>query len=282
MEAAAAGIYRVINANMAHGVREITVKRGLDPRDLPLVVAGGAGALHACMIAREMEMSSVVVPPTASTLCAMGMLLSDLQHDFSRAYVAPLDRVDFARLGAMADAMAAEGFRQLAREGIPEERAKRQVSLDLRYLKQYHEVTVGVPAGVLARGDAAALARAFHALHNRLYGYDLAAEGTGLELITVRVRTVGRVPKPRIPRIPAGRGDPSSALKGRRRVFIPERGRFARVPVYDGHLLRAGNRIAGAALIERTDTAILVTADYGAVIDRRGSCLIRRKGGTHV
>jgi N-methylhydantoinase A len=80
VEEAAAGMYRVINANMAHGVREITVKRGVDPREFPMVVAGGAGALHACMIAHELEIPRLLVPLTASTLCATGMLLCDLRH----------------------------------------------------------------------------------------------------------------------------------------------------------------------------------------------------------
>jgi N-methylhydantoinase A len=265
---AAAGMYRVINTNMAHGVREITVERGVDPREFPLVIAGGAGALHACMIADELEIPSLVVPATASVLCAAGMLLSDLQHDFVRTYITPLTELDRGRLEALVAEMVAEGNAQLGREGVADEHITHQVALDLRYLKQYHEVTLPVPRDA----DVAAIAGAFHGEHNRLYGYDLEAEGTDLELINVRVRSVGAVEKPTFPEIAAGGRDPAAARKGRRRAYLPEERRFDEIDVYDGHRLQAGNEIAGPALVERTDTTIFISGGYTARIDGHGSC----------
>jgi N-methylhydantoinase A len=276
LEEAAAGMYRVINANMAHGVREITIKRGLDPREFPMVVAGGAGAIHACMIADELEMPTLLVPGAASTLCAAGMLLSDLQHDFVRTCITALSGLDPARLKELVQEMTAEGLRQLRREGIDEARSSCTVALDLRYLKQYHEVTLPVPLAAVENADLASVARAFHAEHNRLYGYDLGEEGTPLELINVRVRTIGHVEPVALPRLAAGTGDPEHAAKRQRRAFVPERAAFAELPVYDGHKLLAGDTIPGPALIERVDTTILVTASYGATIDAHGSCLIER------
>ncbi|MCC6751838.1 MAG: hydantoinase/oxoprolinase family protein [Deltaproteobacteria bacterium] len=275
VETAAAGMYRVISTNMAHGIRQITVRRGLDPREFPLVIGGGAGPLHACPIALELEIPTVVVPPTASILCATGMLLSDLGHDFVRSCVGPLAALPPARLEGVVQELVAEGRAELAKEGVSDERAEVQVALDLRYLRQYHEVTVPVAREAIARGDYAALARAFHAEHNRLYGYDLAGEGTPLELINVRVRALGRTEKPELPRREAGGPDPSRALKGRRRAFVFDADRFEELPVYDGHLLLAGARVAGPALIERTDTTIFVSARYAAELDERGSCLLR-------
>ncbi|MFV1959805.1 MAG: hydantoinase/oxoprolinase family protein [Planctomycetota bacterium] len=134
VEEAAAGMYRVINANMAHGVREITVKRGLDPREFPLVVAGGAGPLHACMIASELGIPTLLVPPTSSVLCAAGMLLTDLQHDFVRTYITRLGDLDFARLETLVEAMRGEGARELEAEGVPPERVGHEAALDLRYV----------------------------------------------------------------------------------------------------------------------------------------------------
>ena len=279
VEEAAAWMYRVINANMAHGVREVTVKRGLDPREFPLVVAGGAGALHACMIARELEIPTLIVPPTASILCAAGMLLSDLQHDFVRSCVGPLAGIEWARLLGLVDGMTDEGRRQLRREGIPEERTSHHALLDLRYLSQYHEVTVPVPREALDRKDLEAIGAAFHARHNQLFGYDLSEEGTGLELINVRVRSVGRTTKPELPRLPAGGEDPGAALKGRRRAFVPERGVFEEVPVYDGLLLRPGNAFPGPALVEKPDTTIFVSSGFDAEVDVLGSCVLRSRGG---
>jgi len=154
---------------------------------------------------------------------------------------------------------------------------RHEVALDLRYLKQYHEVTLPVPPEAVERGDAAGIAAAFHVEHNRLYGYDLASEGTDLELINVRVRSLGLTDRPPVPRIDEGGADPSAALKGRRRAYQPERMRFDEVPVYDAPRLKASNVIPGPALVERTDTTIVVTSGFTATVDRHGSCVLERK-----
>ncbi len=272
VDRAAAGMYRVINANMAHGVREITVKRGLDPREFPMVVAGGAGALHACAIARELDIPTLLVPPTASTLCATGMLLCDLQHDAVRSCVGALEGFSAAHLAGLVDEMAGQGEAELLSEGAAE--SEHQVSLDLRYLKQYHEVTVEVDRGALERGDHAAVAERFHAAHDRLYGYDLADQGTGLELINVRVRSIGRTERPALPVLEAASAPVTSALKGERRAYVPLRDAFERVPVYDGHALRPGHSLAGPALVERVDTTFFVAAAAKAQVDPRGSLVV--------
>jgi len=278
VEDAAAGMYRVINVNMAHGVREITVKRGLDPREFPMVVAGGAGALHACMIARELEIPTLLVPAMSSVLCAVGMLLSDLQHDHVRTQIARFSDLDYARLRTIVDEMATTGRQQLSDEGIPGDRHVFEVGLDLRYLKQYHEVTLPVERAWIDDGNGAAIRAAFHAEHNRLYGYDLGAEQTDLELINVRVRCLGIADKPELPSREAGDPDADHARKGSRRAYVPERKAFEEVAVFDGHRLRAGNRITGPALIERADTTIFVSADFSATVDGLGSCDLRWTG----
>jgi len=273
-EEAAAGMYRVINTNMAHGVREITIKRGLDPREFPMVIAGGAGALHACAIASELDIPTVVVPQVASILCASGMLLTDLQHDHVQSYVAPLAEVSAEALDAIASRMEDHGHEQLRNEGIEDARISHQVSLDLRYLKQYHEVTVPVDRGAVRTGDWQAVAGGFHAAHDRLFGYELSEEGTAVELINVRVRSTGRVDTPPLPRV--GEAPPGSApeRKGARRAFVPEKQAFEEVPVFDGHTLRAGNRIPGPALIDRTDTTIFLSGAFSARVDAHGTCVL--------
>ena len=276
---AAAGMYRVINANMAHGVRDITVKRGLDPREFPLVVAGGAGALHACMIAEELEMPVVLVPATASVLCATGMLMSDLQHDFVRSYVCPMRGLDVARVVGMVAEMVQEGTEQLRAEGVAgDEEITHQVALDLRYLKQYHEVTLAVAREAVEGGQLEEIRAAFHREHNRLYGYDLADQPTDLELINVRVRSIGATAKPRLPRVASGGADAEHARRGERRAFCPESGQFAQVPVYDGHALLAENTITGPALIDRVDTTIFVSESFVVTLDELGTCVLRRRG----
>jgi len=278
VEEAAAGMYRVICNNMAQGVREVTIKRGFDPREFPLIAAGGAGPIHSCLICSELEIPLQIVPRESSVLCAFGMLLSDLKHDFVRTFVARLESLDWARLAALVDDMTAEGARLLGEEGVPEGRRGSEVTLDCRYIKQYHEVSFKVPDGAIRRHDAKAIAQAFHAEHERLFGYSLAEEGTPVEIINVRVQAIGATARPEPRAEPWGGTDAAHALKGRRSMYVPERKAFEPVPVYDGHALRHGNRITGPAMIEEVTTAVFVSAGYDCAVDALGSFVVYRKG----
>lgn len=278
VEEAAAGMYRVACNNMAQGVREVTIKRGFDPREFPIIPAGGAGPIHSCLICHELEIPLQVVPRESSVLCAFGMLMSELKHDFVRTFVARLESLDWARLGEIVDAMVADGAAQLADERIPEARRRYEIKFDCRYIRQYHEVSFVVPRALLDARDAAGIARAFHAEHNRLYGYSLEQENTPIEIINVRVQAVGATDKPAYRKEDWTGADASHALKGRRSVYIPETRAFAEVPVYDGHRMRFGNRIDGPAMIEQATTAIFVSASYDCVVDALGSFAVYLKG----
>ena len=278
VEEAAAGMYRVACNNMAQGVREVTIKRGFDPREFPFIPAGGAGPIHSCLICEELEIPLQIVPRESSVLCAFGMLMSELKHDFVRTFVSRLDALDWARLAEIIDGMAADGARQLDEERIPEARRRFEVKLDCRYVKQYHEVSFVVPHRLIQTGDAAEIAGAFHGEHNRLYGYSLEHENTPVEVINVRVQAIGVTDKP-VARHEAWAGDDAAhALKGRRAVHIPETKKFREVPVYDGHQLRHGNRVEGPAMIEQATTAIFVSASFDCVVDALGSFALFRKG----
>lgn len=278
IEDAAAGMYRVACNSMAQGVREVTIKRGFDPREFPLIPAGGAGPIHSCLICDELEIPLQIVPRESSVLCAFGMLMSELKHDFVRTFVSRLDAVDWARLDAAIDDMAAEGAAQLDAERIPPARRRFEIKFDCRYVKQYHEVSFAVAREHLERHDLAAIAAAFHAEHNRLYGYELAQEHTPVEVINVRVQAIGLTDKPQAHEKSWGGEDAGHARKGERPVYIPESRQFDTVPVYDGHRLRFGNRITGPAMIEQETTAIFVSAAYDCVIDALGSFALYRKG----
>ena len=271
VEEAAAGMYRVACTNMAQGVREVTIKRGFDPREFPMVVAGGAGPIHSCLICSELEIPFQIVPRESSILCAVGMLMSDLKHDFVRTFVAPLAGADFDRLSGIIAEMTAEGAAMLTEERIPEDRREFFVKFDCRYLKQYHEVSFVVPQALVDAGNADGIAEAFHTEHNRLYGYSLAEQQVPVEIINLRVQAVGRTEKPAHRAEPYAGRDPSAALKGRRAVYIPETNDFQEVPVYDGHNLHHGNRITGPAMIEEETTAIFVSAAFDCLCDRYGS-----------
>ncbi len=271
VEEAAAGMYDVINVSMAAAVREIAVNNGYDPRDFPLVTAGGAGPNHACMIALELGIPVILVPRESSIFCAAGMLRSDLKHDFVRTYPTRLDQMDPDRFRTLCREMREEGVRLLASEGIPEDRVDTHVVLDLRYLRQYHEVGVEIGWDDVLRADPAAIEALFHPEHDALYGYNLADKGTPVELINIRVTTVGRTEKPSLAPEPRAGEDPSGALKGKRPVYLPREKRFAEVDVFDGMELRHGNRIPGPAIIEQVNTTTFVTPEFSVVVDRLGT-----------
>jgi N-methylhydantoinase A len=278
IEQAAAGMYRVACNNMAQGVREVTIKRGFDPREFPLIPGGGAGPIHGCLICSELEIPLLIVPREASVLCAFGMLMCDLRHDFVRTFVARLHGMDWSRLETLVEAMSAEGSRALADERIPAARRRVELRLDCRYVKQYHEVSVPVPLDVVVQRDAAAVARAFHAEHLRLYGYALEAEGSPVEIINVRLQAIGATDRPTYRGDAGGDTDASVARKGRRSIYIAERDAFAEVPVYDGHRMHRGHRVAGPALIEQQTTAIVLSDGYDCVVDALGSFVLYAKG----
>jgi N-methylhydantoinase A len=270
IEDAAAGIARVVDGNMAHGLRAITVRQGHDPRDFPLVVAGGAGPLHACAIARELRIPHLVVPPDSSILCAAGMLMADLEHEDCRSLVGRLDRLG----PALSDAwrgMEASARARLRAEGVPAERIQVRPVLDLRYVKQYHEVRLEIhalePGGTF---DLDAVVERFHACHDALFGYSLRAErgrpAAPIEIINLRARAIG--PTDRVPLAVVPEGPLPDAVSTRRAWLD---GAWHTLPVYAGEALRAGNRIAGPALVERPTTTLLIAADFDAEVDPHGA-----------
>ncbi len=280
VEDAAAGMYRVACNNMAQAIREVTIKRGFDPREFALVTGGGAGPIHSCLISEELEMPMQLVPRESSVLCAFGMLMTDLKHDFVRTFVSRLDALDWAALTELVDAMIAEGDRQLDAERISADRREQRISFDCRYIKQYHEVSYTVPRADLAARDASVIASGFHAEHNRLYGYSLEEEGSPVEVINVRVQSIGRVSKPKYRKDAYAGADPSAAMKGTRSAYMPGTRQFIDVPVYDGHALRYGNQVTGPAIIEQQTTTIIVTESFDCIVDALGSFAIYRKGRT--
>ncbi len=277
MVEAAAGMYRVINVNMASGVREVSVKRGHDPREFPLVVAGGAGPVHACMIAQELEIPVMIIPKESSIFCAAGMLMSDLKHNFVRTYSTPLHGMDVEKFITLFYDMEKEATELLKSEHIPESAIQHIYSLDMRYVKQYHEVNVEITKETLAKGDLASIARSFHPEHNRLFGYSLEEEKTPIELINLRLLSVGRTVKPQFKQEAYDREDPKKALKKKRKVYLPVEEQYAEVPVYDGHKLRYGNKVEGPALIEQVNTTTFVTPEYNVLCDKYGSYTMYQK-----
>lgn len=278
VETAAAGMYRVVCNNMAQGVREVTIKRGFDPREFPMVVAGGAGPIHSCLICEELGIPFQIVPRESSILCAVGMLMGDLKHDFVRTFVSRLDAIDWKALNGLLSGMITEGTELLESEHIPDKRREFRIKFDCRYLKQYHEVSFEVPQANVDARDSAAIATAFHHEHNRLYGYSLEDEDVPVEIINVRVQAIGIADKPQLAAQERVAADASPALKGERSAYIPGEQAFRTIPVYDGHRLLHGQHIDGPAIIEEVTTAIFVGESFNCLVDKYGSFALYQKG----
>jgi N-methylhydantoinase A len=271
---AAAGMYRVMNVNMASAIREVSIERGHDPREVPLICAGGAAGTHAAMIAAELGIRRILVPREASVFCASGMLRTDLRHDDVRSYAAPFtpQGLDPARLGELLREMETDGDATLAAEGVPPDRRRFVYALDLRYVGQYHEVTVEeIPAAALKRLDLDGIERMFHRLHDRLYGYSLEEDGTAVELVNLRITALGITDKPERAPLPDAGPDAEHALKLWRRAFSLADGGYIDMPVYDGDALAPGNRFRGPALVETAVTTVYVPRGFGLDVDGYGT-----------
>ncbi len=280
---AAQGMFHVINVNMAAAIREISVQKGYDPREFPLICAGGAGPIHGAGIAAELGMGRIIVPRESSIFCASGMLRTDFKHDYVRSFARalPPTRAESRRIRALLCEMQAEAHASLKAEGIPGARRRLRASMDLRYLGQYHEVRVDVPQPALAdleRIDWTTIRALFYRRHDRLYGYSLREEGAVVELLNLRIAAIGVTAKPALERQSRRAPSCAQALKGRRPVYLPERKGFRNVPVYDGDCIGHGNRLAGPAIIESVNTTIVVPAGCVAEYDVLGNCRLDIRG----
>lgn len=274
---AAAGMYNIINVNMAAAVREVAVKEGSDPRDFPMVVAGGAGPNHSCMIAAELEIPLMIIPRESSIFCAAGMLMSDLKHDYVKSYITRLGQADQKQFLKHFAEMENEGRRVLISEGISEDKITAIYSLDLRYMGQYHEVKVEIPLADIKDCNWEKIADTFHPIHNRLYGYSLKEEKTPVELINLRLICIGKTEKPTFSLRDYAGENPEIAFKKERSVFIPGENVFKEIPVFDALKLEFGNQIKGPAILEQVNTTAFITPDYNVMVDKYGSYTVYDK-----
>ncbi|MBX9601011.1 MAG: hydantoinase/oxoprolinase family protein [Bryobacteraceae bacterium] len=244
---AAAGILRVANANMESAIRVVSVERGHDPRDFALVAFGGSGGLHACEIAGELGISTVIAPEHAGVLSALGMLAADKIRDYSAGCPG---QADFER-----------SFRILAKRARADLRgAILERSADLRYLGQSYEIRVPW------NRDHPALP--FHAAHQRAYGY--ATPEREVEVVTLRVRARIPVKKPEFRAcLTRTRAVP------RRRVYIG--GAWADIPVY-GRDAFGNRRRPGPALVLDYGSTVVVPPGWWAKLDAAGNLILVREG----
>ncbi len=271
--AAAAGIVEIANAHMIGAMRLVSVQRGYDPRQFVLVAFGGAGPLHANALARELGIPAVLVPPNPGIASAVGMLMTDLRHEFVTTRRVRLDALTPEALESLFADFLVEGSARLDRDGVPASDRQMLRSVDLRYHGQSFELSIAVPAGSLTVADVGRLRAEFDAAHERAYGY--AAPEDAVELVNVRLAAIGVTPRPRRAPLPPGGRDAAKALKGTREVWFAEIGGWRNTNVLDRAKLLSGNVIGGPAIVEEHDASTLVHPGWEATVDQHGNLVVR-------
>lgn len=268
---AAAGIYDVVNVSMAAGIREVTVRRGLDPRDFPVVVAGGAGPVHAASIAQELKIPMLVTPRESSIFCAAGMMVCDFKHDYVAGYKSDLRELDLEELSKIWTDLAKSGLETLQSEGLSDDKVTYRPSLDMRYRGQWYEINVAVDESMLHTPDRDVITDQFHKLHDELFGY-LSPE-MAVDVLNIRLTAVGETPKPSV-QTTIGAGADGGTYLGEREIWSVDERRMVSAAVYEGNRLPPGFHLSGPAIIELGTSTIVVPVAYDMSIDKQGSFVL--------
>ena len=272
LEETALGILRVACATMVKAIRSISVERGHNPAGFALFVYGGAGPLHAVDVARELEIGTIIVPPSPGILCADGALTSPLRNDFVRTLLGRLDEDGVAAANGAREELIVEADAWFETERIPDGQRLIEWTAELRYLGQNYEIQVPWAGQRFDRDSIAALTGAFHSAHEQQYGFASAAET--IQFVHLKVKAVGDLPSPPIPRLGPG---PEAAPAGARETVF-ERGRAGSSPVYRRDGLVPGQVIEGPAIVEQIDTTVIVFPGDRMTADAWGNLVITLGG----
>ena len=267
---AAAAIVEIVNSNMAEALRIVSVERGHDPREFALIAFGGAGPVHAAALAAELQIPEVIVPPVPGAFSALGLVASDLKRDYSRTLYADLSALDPAQVAKALIEMEAMASEWLTAVAIPLTRRALVRAADVRYRRQAYELTVPLAEGPIARASLDILADAFHEKHSRTYGHANPEEP--VQLVNLRLTAIGRLPSLALALPPAT----ALARRTMREVWFPEIGSTP-CPVHWRDGLRAGETLAGPAIVEAMDSTIVVPPGWIASVDGKGYIRLRRR-----
>jgi N-methylhydantoinase A len=266
----AAGICRIVELQMADVIRKVTVEKGFDPRDFVLFAFGGAGPAHAGVFAAELGVRKVVIPQrkAASTWCAFGAAAADVLHIFERTEIMPTP-VAAARVNRNLDLLEKQAKALMASEGIAAARQRFEFSLDVRHKGQINEVEVLLPYGRVPSNYEPGLRAMFTGRYEKLYGRGSALAGAQLEIVVCRLRARALTPRPKLVKAKTGsKGIPRDAARKPRPIQWEK---VRKTPVYDGEKLAIGNRVKGPAIVETSDTTVVVHPGRTLSVDMLGN-----------
>jgi N-methylhydantoinase A len=271
IEEAAEGIIRIANANMGRAIRAVSTERGYDLARFALFAYGGAGPLHAIDVALECGIGTVIVPREPGTLCARGMLLTDVSFDFVRSLIAPATAQSWVTVQGLFAAMRAEAERWLEQERVSARDRSFHCHIDARYHGQNFEVVVSLEA--FDSGLDRFLSD-FAAAHRREYGY--ALDDRTVEIVNCRLQAVGVVPK--APLSDYAACGSATALAGSRSVYFGRDHGWLDTPVYARARIAAQERLAGPAVVEEMSSTIVLAPGMHATVDPQGNMVVDVRG----
>jgi N-methylhydantoinase A len=258
----ASGVLNVATANMHAQIMPLMARRGIDPRDFAMLAYGGAGPTHALLLARELGIKKVIVPPSPGTLCALGCLVADLKRDSIKTIYLGADELTIAQLE---DAFAA--LEEDARTWLDEQRAPTQGtvvirSADIRYKGQSFDMTVQLPSLLTEDDTMDVVRKPFHDAYERVYGF--ADKDAPVEIINLRVTIVGVTPKP--PFASTATATSGNAKQGERTVF--DSGETLIASIYSREDLTPNQSFPGPAVVEGPDTTVYIPPGYSVSVDQ--------------
>lgn len=267
---AAYGVHRLANTNMSQAIRGVSIERGRDPRNFMLVAFGGAGPMHAALIARHFEVEQVVVPASPGLFCAIGLQVADLRHDYVASYELPNDP-DSSVVSNLFERLEHRARRFVIDSGLPIGDLSLQRFVDQRYRGQAHELSVPVPGGrALDQGDLRNAGRDFHLAHELTYGHSTPAEP--VQLISVRLRATVRTPKAE--HIFSMQADGDRTTDGSRLAFFGKREGVLATPVLSRPSVPV-DEVDGPMIVEDMDATTVVPPQFTVRRDEVGNLVIR-------
>lgn len=272
---AASLVYAVVNQSMVKGLEEVSIRRGIDPREYLLVAGGGACGMHVVPIAQELGIDRILIPRMAAGLCAYGTLFGDMIFQRSQGVITRSDQFDFDKVNEVMSGLEAEGVGFLDRAKIPSDMRRLEFIMSARYPYQAWEIEVPLLWNQVSNDKLPELLNLFHESHDARYGFRVDHQ---MECVGITVKAIGLRPKFKLNEDERTGGDVSEAKKGTRQAYFLDVKQFIDTDVYEGRKLYYGDQINGPAIIEELQTTIVVPNGYKASLTKLGNYLLEVDG----
>jgi len=269
IEELASGIIEIANWNQANCIRQMTIQRGIDPRDFALLSFGGAGPVQSAAVMRLIGMKACIVPPNPGNLAAFGLLAVDWRNDQLVTRVMAEDGLNAAHVAGIYAKLEATALQRLREDGVEAERIRLVREADVRYLGQSMEIRVTGPAGAIDDNFFVSLIDAFHRTHRGNFGYDYAGQQK-VEIVNFSVSGFGAIDRPKLQPLPPGNGE--AVPRSHRPIWFDGKERVT--PIYDRGELAPGARLAGPAVVEEFGSTTVAFPGQSLRVDDHGIMII--------